>query len=70
MCLTASRLRRVELTPQGVFYLVDKIDGYRRLFSVTDESLAHPFAQHERVPVWLLAVTCGVVPALVVILCG
>lgn len=28
-----------------------KIDGYRRLFSITDTSLAHPFAVHERVPV-------------------
>lgn len=52
----------------GIFYLLDKIDGYRRLFSVTDTSLAHPYAQHERVPVWLLAVICAIVPGVLMIL--
>lgn len=53
---------------QGLFYLLDKINGYRRLFSVTDTSLAHPYADPERVPVWLLAVLCGIVPAVFIIL--
>ncbi|KAI9636581.1 putative phospholipid metabolism-related protein [Dioszegia hungarica] len=48
--------------------LIDKVDGNRRLFSVTDESLAHPYANPERVPVWLLGVICGLVPALFMIL--
>ncbi|WRT68813.1 uncharacterized protein IL334_005793 [Kwoniella shivajii] len=51
----------------GVFYLLDKINGYRRLFDITDTSLAHPYADPERVPVWLLAVLCGVVPAVIII---
>ncbi|RSH95495.1 hypothetical protein EHS25_000587 [Saitozyma podzolica] len=52
----------------AIFYLLDKVQGYRRLFSVTDTSLAYPYAEHERVPVWLLAVTCGIVPAVIIIL--
>ncbi|WVO24596.1 uncharacterized protein IAS62_005964 [Cryptococcus decagattii] len=52
----------------ALFYLLDKINGYRRLFSVTDNSLAHPYANPERIPVWLLAVLCGIVPALLIIL--
>ncbi|WWD20960.1 hypothetical protein CI109_105438 [Kwoniella shandongensis] len=51
----------------GLFYLLDKINGYRRLFDINDTSLAHPYADPERVPVWLLAVICGIVPALVII---
>ncbi|BEJ11190.1 hypothetical protein CspHIS471_0106120 [Cutaneotrichosporon sp. HIS471] len=54
----------------GMFYLLDKVDGYRRVFSITDESLAHPFAEHERIPVWALALIAGVFPAIVVILTG
>lgn len=38
---------------RAIFYLLDKINGYRRLFSITDESLAHPYAEHERIPVGL-----------------
>lgn len=53
---------------QGIFYLLDKIEGYRRLFSVTDTSLAHPYAHKERVPVWLLGVICGIAPAVIIIL--
>ncbi|ODN83744.1 hypothetical protein L202_01836 [Cryptococcus amylolentus CBS 6039] len=52
----------------GLFYLLDKIDGYRRLFDVTDTSLAHPYADPERVPVWLAGVLCGAVPAILIIL--
>ncbi|WWC73324.1 uncharacterized protein I206_107291 [Kwoniella pini CBS 10737] len=52
----------------GIFYLLDKINGYRRLFDITDNSLAHPYADPERVPVWLLAVLCGVVPAVIIII--
>lgn len=60
-------LIRFPLT-QALFYLLDKINGYRRLFSVTDTSLAHPYANPERIPVWLLAVLCGIVPAILIIL--
>ncbi|KAK6904475.1 hypothetical protein I204_06921 [Kwoniella mangroviensis CBS 8886] len=51
----------------GVFYLLDKVNGYRRLFDITDTSLAHPHADPERVPVWLLGVLCGAVPAAIII---
>ncbi|ORY29111.1 phosphatidic acid phosphatase type 2/haloperoxidase [Naematelia encephala] len=54
----------------GIFYLLDTIDGYRRLFSVTDTSLAHPFAHHERIPIWLLIVLCGIVPGVLIIIVG
>jgi len=54
----------------GLFYLLDKVDGFRQVFSVTDERLAHEYTLHERVPVWLLAVTCGLVPGLVIVLTG
>ncbi|TXT11683.1 uncharacterized protein COLE_02093 [Cutaneotrichosporon oleaginosum] len=46
------------------------LDGYRRLFSVTDTSLAHPYAEHERIPVWSLALIAGVFPAVVIIASG
>ncbi|WWC91455.1 uncharacterized protein L201_006401 [Kwoniella dendrophila CBS 6074] len=52
----------------AIFYLLDKINGYRRLFDITDTSLAHPHADPERVPVWLLAVLCGIVPAVIIII--
>lgn len=39
-------------------YLIDKIDGFRREFSLTDTSIQHTFAVHERVPVWALALIC------------
>ncbi|OCF34172.1 hypothetical protein I316_04122 [Kwoniella heveanensis BCC8398] len=51
----------------GLFYLLDKVNGYRRLFDITDTSLAHPHADPERVPVWLLAVLCGIVPAVIIV---
>jgi diacylglycerol diphosphate phosphatase/phosphatidate phosphatase len=41
---------------QAVFYALDKVNGYRRLFSITDTSLLHPYAEHERIPVWALVI--------------
>ncbi|KAJ9098055.1 hypothetical protein QFC19_006490 [Naganishia cerealis] len=52
----------------AIFYLLDKINGYRRLFSITDESLAHPFAEKERIPVYALALIAGVFPLVVILL--
>ncbi|WVN91180.1 uncharacterized protein L203_106436 [Cryptococcus depauperatus CBS 7841] len=51
----------------GLFYLLDKINGYRRVFDINDTSLAHPSVDHERVPVWLAGVVCGAVPAVIII---
>ncbi|RXW21001.1 hypothetical protein EST38_g4851 [Candolleomyces aberdarensis] len=46
----------------ALFLSLDKIDGYRRVFSLDDTSLRHPYAVEERVPnVWLYII-CGVVP--------
>ncbi|KAK1922360.1 phosphatidic acid phosphatase type 2/haloperoxidase, partial [Papiliotrema laurentii] len=46
------------------------VDGYRRVFSVTDTSLAHPFSDPERIKVWQLAIYAGVIPAIIIILTG
>ncbi|KAG6919925.1 hypothetical protein DXG01_013274 [Tephrocybe rancida] len=34
----------------ALFFSLDKVEGYRREFSVTDTSLRHPYAVHERIP--------------------
>lgn len=53
---------------QAVFYALDKVNGYRRLFSITDTSLRHPYAEHERIPVYALALISGIFPLLVVLI--
>jgi len=40
----------ITLTLAVAFLLLDKVDGFRRDFSLEDTSLRHPFAVHERVP--------------------
>jgi diacylglycerol diphosphate phosphatase/phosphatidate phosphatase len=40
------------------------------VFSVTDTSLAHPYADPERIKVWHLAIYTGIIPALIIILTG
>lgn len=52
----------------AVFYALDKVDGYRRLFSITDTSLRHPHAENERVPVWALILIGGIFPLLIILL--
>jgi diacylglycerol diphosphate phosphatase/phosphatidate phosphatase len=52
---------------QAVFYALDKVNGYRRLFSITDTSLLHPYAEHERIPVWALALIAGIFPLIVIL---
>ncbi|KAH9966584.1 phosphatidic acid phosphatase type 2/haloperoxidase [Russula dissimulans] len=44
------------------FFLLDKIDGFKREFSVSDTSLSHTFAVHERVPDLLLYVIAFLAP--------
>ncbi|KAH8809522.1 acid phosphatase/Vanadium-dependent haloperoxidase [Flagelloscypha sp. PMI_526] len=34
----------------GAFFALDPIEGYRRTFSLTDTSLRHEYAVHERIP--------------------
>ncbi|KAF8652706.1 hypothetical protein AX16_004210 [Volvariella volvacea WC 439] len=49
----------------AIFLSLDKVDGYRRSFSVKDTSLRHTYAVHERVPNLALYVICGVAPLLI-----
>jgi hypothetical protein len=51
----------------AVFYAIDKVNGYRRLFSITDTSLHHPYAEDERIHVWHLALIAGVFPLVVIL---
>ncbi|CAE6433268.1 unnamed protein product [Rhizoctonia solani] len=46
-----------------LFYLLDEIEGYKRQFSLTDTSIQHTFAVHERVPPWLLYIVALIAPA-------
>jgi len=39
-------------------YLIDKITGFWREFSLTDTSIQHTYTLHERVPVWALGLIC------------
>ncbi|KAF8162941.1 phosphatidic acid phosphatase type 2/haloperoxidase [Crassisporium funariophilum] len=45
-----------------LFLSLDKVDGYRRVFSLEDTSLRHPYAVHERVPNLALYLICGIAP--------
>ncbi|KAA1469530.1 PAP2-domain-containing protein, partial [Dentipellis sp. KUC8613] len=40
----------VTLVLAAAFFALDKVNGFKREFSVSDTSLRHPFAEHERVP--------------------
>lgn len=50
----------------GLFIALQKIEGYRRRFSLDDESIQYPFAEHERVPDWLLIVIVVVAPIVLI----
>ena len=39
-------------------YFIDKVDGFRREFSITDTSLQHTYAVNERIPVYALGLMC------------
>ncbi|KAH9483986.1 Phospholipid phosphatase 5 [Psilocybe cubensis] len=47
------------------FFSLDKVDGYRRVFSLEDSSIRHPYAVHERVPNVALYFICFVAPFLI-----
>lgn len=43
----------------AAFFAIDEAEGYRRVFSLTDTSLRHPYAVHERIPnkaLWAIAI--------------
>ncbi|KAJ3866580.1 phosphatidic acid phosphatase type 2/haloperoxidase [Lentinula novae-zelandiae] len=48
-----------------LFFLLDRIHGFWRDFSVDDTSLRHPYAVHERVPTFALVLICFVAPLLI-----
>ncbi|PFH52415.1 hypothetical protein AMATHDRAFT_140084 [Amanita thiersii Skay4041] len=48
----------------ALFFSLDKVEGYRRLFALQDTSLRHPYAVHERVPNVALYFICFVAPLL------
>ncbi|CAE6424138.1 unnamed protein product [Rhizoctonia solani] len=49
----------------AAFFALDKIDGFRREFSLTDTSIQHTYTVHERVPNWMLIAICFGVPTLI-----
>jgi len=49
----------------AAFLLLDKVDGFRRDFSLQDTSLRHPFAVHERVPNFALYMIALVSPLVI-----
>ncbi|KAF9052461.1 PAP2-domain-containing protein [Hymenopellis radicata] len=46
----------------AAFFSLDVIEGYRRVFSLADTSLRHPYAVHERIPNLLLFLICFIAP--------
>lgn len=46
------------------FYMLDRIHGYQRVFSLQDTSLFHPYAEQEMIPSYLLFLICLVAPFL------
>ncbi|KAH8916976.1 PAP2-domain-containing protein [Atractiella rhizophila] len=51
----------------GGFLALDKIDGFRREFSLTDTSIQHTFATKERIPFWLAIVIAGAGPLAIIL---
>lgn len=50
----------------GLLAIINKAHGFRREFSLTDTSIQHTYAVHERVPTWLLGVLAVLVPAIII----
>ncbi|KJA27493.1 hypothetical protein HYPSUDRAFT_35407 [Hypholoma sublateritium FD-334 SS-4] len=48
-----------------IFFSLNEVHGYRRLFSLADTSLLHPYTIHERVPDVALYFICFVAPLLI-----
>ncbi|KAK7693401.1 hypothetical protein QCA50_002969 [Cerrena zonata] len=47
------------------FFLIEKVGGYKRSFSLEDTSLRHTYAVHERIPNSALIVICFVAPVVI-----
>lgn len=50
----------------GLLAIINNVHGFRREFSLTDTSIQHTYAVHERVPTWLLGVLAVLIPALII----
>ncbi|KAK4688621.1 diacylglycerol diphosphate phosphatase / phosphatidate phosphatase, partial [Tremellales sp. Uapishka_1] len=50
--------------------LLNRSPGHKREFSLTDISIQHSFAVHERVPPWMLGVVSTIIPLLVLVPIG
>ncbi|GAC99833.1 hypothetical protein PHSY_007436 [Pseudozyma hubeiensis SY62] len=50
----------------GLLAIINNVHGFRREFSLTDTSIQHTYAVHERVPTWLLGVLAILVPAIII----
>ncbi|ESK96891.1 hypothetical protein Moror_6469 [Moniliophthora roreri MCA 2997] len=48
----------------AIFFSLDKVEGYRRQFSLEESSIRHTYAVHERVPNIALYFICFVAPVL------
>lgn len=48
----------------AIFFSLDQVEGYRRVFSLEDTSIRHPYAEHERIPSVALYSICFVAPVL------
>uniref|UniRef100_A0A1D1XEG1 Lipid phosphate phosphatase 2 n=1 Tax=Anthurium amnicola TaxID=1678845 RepID=A0A1D1XEG1_9ARAE len=49
----------------GVFFIVDKAEPFHRRFSLEDKTIQFPFAESERVPMWMCAIITVIVPFIV-----
>ncbi|CCA69930.1 related to DPP1-diacylglycerol pyrophosphate phosphatase [Serendipita indica DSM 11827] len=64
MTLTRPAIPRLLTLALGaLFFALNEVEGFRRRFSLHDESIQYPYTLHERVPDWLLGIVCLVVPA-------
>ncbi|EST08955.1 Phosphatidic acid phosphatase type 2/haloperoxidase [Kalmanozyma brasiliensis GHG001] len=51
----------------GLLAIINNVHGFRREFSLTDTSIQHTYAVHERVPTWLLGVLAVLIPAIIIV---
>jgi diacylglycerol diphosphate phosphatase/phosphatidate phosphatase len=49
-----------------VFFAIDKVTPFHRQFSINDKTIMFPYAEHERVPVWLLLIICLLIPIVII----
>ncbi|KAF9574735.1 hypothetical protein EC968_005740 [Mortierella alpina] len=50
----------------AIFSYIDTLEPFHRQFSVRDETIQHPFAKKETVPVWMALVLAFILPAVII----